>query len=113
MTLVSTGCAVVAILKAPKTNGAAEDAGYYSLLSSSLMGCLSILTLMIPTIQDTHIAKQPWTLSWGLAAASFLLDIAAIPLYTKYQVRWSVGVAFLGSALQAFVTLQLMYTVSG
>lgn len=75
------------------------------------MQLLSLLTMILPTVDDVKLARQAWVLTWILAVFSGVLSIVAIALYLKFPVEWSTTIAFAGGAAQAFVTLQFVYKV--
>ena len=75
------------------------------------MQLLSTLTMVILTIYNVRLIKQAWAWTWVLAASSTLCAVVAIPLYLTILTEWSVAISFAGSVAQAFVTLQLMFSI--
>jgi hypothetical protein len=76
------------------------------------MQLLSILILIIPTVVNARLVKMAWFWTWVLAGASSACAIVVVPLYLYVPTEWSTMLSFAGSVAQAFVTLQLMFTLN-
>jgi hypothetical protein len=114
---VFTAVAVVPICigwqYSPHQPGNKRDADFYFLLQGTIMQVMGVLTVGIPLFRGPPLPKEPWIWTWSFLGVSFLLSMLAIPAYLRMPTEWSALLAFLGSAAQGFVILQLMITIDG
>lgn len=111
LSLISSIPAFLAWTHSSHHVGSTSDADFYQLISGSSMQLLSILILIIPTVSNIRLVKMAWFWTWVLAGASTTCAIVAVPLYWHVPTEWSAMISFAGSAAQAFVTLQLIFTL--
>jgi hypothetical protein len=111
LSLISSIPAYLAYTHSAHQVGSASDADFYQLISGSSVQLLSILVLVIPTFSNARLVPMAWFWTWVLAGASTLCAIVAIPLYLYVHTEWSAMVSFIGSVVQGFVTLQLIFTL--
>jgi hypothetical protein len=95
----------------PRRPGTVFDADFWFLVQSSMMQLIGLLTIIIPLALSGRLRTQQWFWTWLLVGVSFSCSIAPVPAYLYFPKEWSTTIAFLGSAAQAFVTLQALFVV--
>lgn len=95
----------------PRQPGTISDADFWFLVQGSMMQIIGLLTIVLPLALSGRLMIQQWFWTWLLFGVSFLCSIAPIPVYLYFPTEWSATIAFLGSAAQAFVTLQALFGV--
>jgi hypothetical protein len=76
-----------------------------------MMQPIGLLTIIIPLALSGRLRIQQWFWTWLLVGISFSCPIAPIPVHVYFPKEWSATIAFLESAVQAFVTLQALFVV--
>lgn len=74
------------------------------------MQLLGVLIVILSLMATARLHSQPWFWMWFFSIASAGCSVSAIPLYLYLPAEWSAIVAWMGSAAQAFVVLQGMFT---
>jgi hypothetical protein len=91
--------------------GSISDADFYQTVSNSVMQLLGIVTLIVPTAYNERLVRMAWFWTWLLASVSATCGIVAVPLYLYLPTEWSASLSFVSSVAQAFVILQLVFTL--
>ncbi|KAI9771754.1 MAG: hypothetical protein M1839_002719 [Geoglossum umbratile] len=88
--------------------GKISDPDFYATLQNSIMQLLSLYVTVLPALrhQEARRSYRWWT--WILAVGSFACAAAAAVCYI-YAATVAPLIGFLGSALQAFIVLQLIW----
>jgi hypothetical protein len=104
-TLLSFFPLIPAWQRSPDLAGSTADADFWLLLQSSAMQLLGLFTAVYPLWASIKTASWRWMqilIILGCACA-----LAAVPIYVRLPTMWSAVVSFLGTAAQAYMTLQL------
>lgn len=96
----------------PRKPGTIYDADFWFLVQSSMMQLVGLLTIILPLALSGRLPFRQWFWTWLLVGVSFSFSVAPIPVYLYFPTEWSATVGFLGSAAQAFVTLQALFIVN-
>ncbi|OCK92090.1 uncharacterized protein K441DRAFT_640740 [Cenococcum geophilum 1.58] len=96
----------------PRKPGTIQDADFWFVVQGSMMQLVGLLTIILPLTLSGRLLIQRWFWTWLLVGVSFSCSVAPIPVYLYFPTEWSATVAFLGSAAQAFVTLQALFIVN-
>lgn len=92
----------------PREPGSTTDSDYWFLIQGSLMQGVGLMTIILPLAAKGALRFRPWFWMWMLIFISTACAIVSVVLYDRVPTEWSATIAFLGSAAQAFVTLQAM-----
>jgi hypothetical protein len=87
-----------------------DQTSFLSAIQTFLMQFLSLYTALLPALRHDHIYKSYRWWTWALAFSSLTFQLTAITLY-KSRPEYNALLSFLGSALQAFVALQLILSI--
>ncbi|MCJ1406850.1 hypothetical protein MMC19_000920, partial [Ptychographa xylographoides] len=91
-----------------QSTGRASDPDFYSAMQTFLMQTLALYTALAPTLRSTGPRYGFWTCL--LSALSLASSIASLAVYPSFPTL-SPLVACVANALQAFVTLQLVFAL--
>jgi hypothetical protein len=94
----------------PHEPGTVKDADFWFLLQGSSMQLLGIAAIIFSLTQSSTLPKQPrtWTLTFVVTSSGS--TVAPILLYLYAPTEWSSMLAFAGSAMQALVILQMVFS---
>ncbi|KAK6538400.1 hypothetical protein TWF694_011277 [Orbilia ellipsospora] len=89
--------------------GTIYDADFWFLVQSCMMQLIGLFTIILPLALAGKLQIRQWVWTWVLFGIGIACGIAPIPMYLRWPTEWSATVAFLGSAAQAFITLQALF----
>ena len=89
--------------------GSIDDPDFYNALQTCLMQTLALYTALAPALRSDGPRYEIW--AWLLSALSLGSGIAALVVYPFLTIL-SPLLACVSSALQAFVTLQLVFSLN-
>lgn len=115
ISVVSVASGVLAWLSFTKTleKGSWDDADFFSLCQGALMQVSGIAIITTTLFRDAHLAKQAWRCAWALSILGLISSIVAVPLYGLVRTGYSTLLVAVGSIAQTWITLMLMFIVSG
>jgi hypothetical protein len=68
---------------------------------------------MMLSFRGTRLTKQAEIYVWVLAGSGLMVSVLAVPMYLWVPTGWSTLLEAAGGIVQGFVTLLLVYSVSG
>lgn len=92
-----------------KSRGRIDDPEFYNALQTFLMQTLALYTVLAPALRFDGPRYEFW--AWLLSALSLGSGIAGLAVYPVFTTL-SPLLACISSALQALVTLQLVFSVN-
>lgn len=92
-----------------KSRGAVDDPEFYNALQTFLMQTLTLYTLLAPALRSNGPRYEFW--AWLLAALSIGSGIGGLAVYPFFTML-SPLLACVSNVLQAFVTLQLAFSLN-
>lgn len=97
----------------PEAAGTTADADFWFMLSNSTMSIIGLLVTVLP-LWHTVWLSEAWVLTLCCILVATISVILSIALYLLVPTGtgWSSVMGFIGSAAQALMTLELMYTVA-
>jgi hypothetical protein len=85
--------------------GSTSDPDFYLLLQNIATTLLGLFIGIYPTLWHSPSVDECWAQALAVVGAG--CAIASIPLYLKTVAIWSAAVAFVGQAIQGYITMQL------
>lgn len=92
-----------------KLKGSVDDSDFYNTVQTFLMQTLALYTVLAPALRSAGPRYEIWT--WLLSILSLGSGIASLAVYPFFTML-SPLLACASSALQAFVTLQLIFSLN-
>ncbi|KAF2452282.1 hypothetical protein BDY21DRAFT_175893 [Lineolata rhizophorae] len=95
----------------PPKPGSTRDADFWFLVQGCTMQLIGLFTIILPIALGPRMLLRQWFWTWLLVGVNFIYSVAPIPVYLHFPTEWAATIAFLGSAAQAFVTLQALFLI--
>lgn len=112
-TLIASITSIIAWNKSPHAPGTRHDADFWYLVQNSLLQILSTSNTIIAIRCQPWLTLEAWFWTWAFVGVALTCETVAVPLYLYAPTEWSATMAFVGSAAQAIVALQALFTVGG
>ena len=91
------------------SRGSVDDPDFYNAVQTSLMQTLALYTVLAPALRSGGPRYEVWT--WLLSILTLGSGIASVAVYPFFTML-SPLLACVSSVLQAFVTLQLVFSLN-
>lgn len=93
-----------------KSRGSVDDPDFYNAVQTLLMQTLALYTVLAPAVRPGGPRYEFWT--WLLSILSLGSGMTSVVVYPFFTAL-SPLLACVSSVLQAFVTLQLVFSLNG